>query len=425
MLETRQAKTAEPRSFPTWRTGWKAWGDDISRKLWFLDRHALSAEARRRTRLEDYGDPPIDPALTVLVNSLELEADLHPLGRFFMRMHLRELLETRLRLTHAWSRRAEILEASLIRRPIFITGMPRSGSTFLHELLTEDPENRVPRVWEVMSPISTQSKPSKKVDRRVRKAEASLWWFRQLAPGADAVYPMRAWTPHECVAIHSYTLLSEEFVSTCHVPTYETFLHGMDLGPTYRWQKRFLQHLQANGSNRRWVLKSPDRVYGLDELLTVFPDAIIIQTHRNPIDVLRSQIQLTQVLEGLYARPRQPSELRVSETRKIAKILDQITRFRDARPEVAEHFIDVKYRELVSDPLAVVRRIYERLDVRLTNTAIERMKGLASNRTRYRRRSVDTTLPNLGLNGVADTNRFEEYCFRFQIACKESDLRLT
>jgi LPS sulfotransferase NodH len=425
MLETRQVKAPEPRSLQSWRTGWKAWGDDISRKLWFLDSHVLSAEARRRTRLEDFGDPPIDPALAVLVNSLELEADLHPFGRLFIRMHLRELLETRLRLTNAWSQRAEALEASPIRRPIFITGMPRSGSTFLHELLAQDPENRVPRVWEVMFPISTQNKPSKKVDRRVQKAEASLWWFRRLAPGADAVYPMRAWTPHECVAIHSYTLLSEEFVSTFHIPTYEAFLHGADLGPTYRWQRRFLQHLQLNCPNKRWVLKSPDHVYGLDELLTVFPDAVIIQTHRNPVDVLRSQIQLTQVLEELFARPRGRDELRISETRKIGEILDQITRFRDARPEVAEHFIDVKYRELVSDPLAVVRSIYERLEIRLTEKAIERMKGLASNRTRYRRRRVDATLPDLGLSGAADTNRFEEYCFRFQIARKESDLRLT
>ena len=178
------------------------------------------------------------------MNSLELEADLHPLGRFLMRVHLRELLETRLRLDHAWSGQSEALDASLIQRPVFITGMPRSGSTFLHELLAEDPENRAPRVWEVMFPIPMGSKPPKKVDPRVRKAEASLWCFRRLAPGADSVYPMRAWTPHECVAIHSYTLLSEEFVSTGRVPTYEAFLHTADLGPTYLWQKRFLQHLQ-------------------------------------------------------------------------------------------------------------------------------------------------------------------------------------
>src|ERR1700746_4038746 len=104
-----------------------------------------------------------------------------------MRVHLRGLLETRLRLAPAWSGRFWGLEGSLIQRPIFITGMPRSGSTFLHELLAEEPENRAPRVWEVMFPIS---KSPKKVDPRVRKAEASLWWFRRLAPGADSVYPM-------------------------------------------------------------------------------------------------------------------------------------------------------------------------------------------------------------------------------------------
>jgi hypothetical protein len=95
-------------------------------------------------------------------------------------------------------------------------------------------------VWEVMFPIPIGRTSPEKVDPRVRKAEACLWCFRRLAPVADSVYPIRAWTPHECVAIHSYTLFSEEFVSTCHVPTYEAFLHAADLGPTYRWQRRFL-----------------------------------------------------------------------------------------------------------------------------------------------------------------------------------------
>ena len=240
MSEIRQLKIEEPRSLLSWAAGWKTISHDISRRLWLLESNSLCAEARRRTRLENFGDPPIEPVLTVLVNSLETEADLHPHGRFLMRIHLRELLETRLRLVQAWSGWSEAPEASLIERPIFITGIPRSGSTFLHELLAEDPENRAPRVWEVMFPIPARSKHPEKVDPRVRKANACLWWFRRLAPGADSVYPIRAWTPHECVAIHSYTLLSEEFVSTCHVPTYEAFLHAADLGPIYRWQRRFL-----------------------------------------------------------------------------------------------------------------------------------------------------------------------------------------
>ena len=125
--------------------------------------------------------------------------------------------------TQAWSSRLEAMEASPIQRPIMITGMPRSGSSFLYELLAEDPDNRAPRVWEVMFPIPIGTGVATKVDPRVQRADFALWCFRRLAPRADAVYPMRAWTPHECVAIHSYTFLSEEFVSTCYVPTYETF----------------------------------------------------------------------------------------------------------------------------------------------------------------------------------------------------------
>jgi hypothetical protein len=272
--------------------------DGLSRRFYSLESEALCAEARRRTGLEDFGDPPVEPALSILVNSLELQADLHPLGRFLLWVHLRGLLETRLRLTQAWSGHLEIMRARLIERPVFITGMPRSGSTFLHELMAEDPENRAPQVWEVMFPIPGQNDPRSAVDPRMSKAETRLWWFRRLVPRADAVYPMRASTPQECVAIHSYTLLSEQFAITCRVPAYEAFLREGNLGPAYTWQKHFLQYLQLSRPTKKWILKSPEHVYGLEHILAVFPDATVIQTHRNPLDVLRSSIELAEVLEG-------------------------------------------------------------------------------------------------------------------------------
>jgi hypothetical protein len=144
----------------------------------------------------------------------------------------------------------------------------------LHELLAEDPENRVPRVWEVMFPVPSQN--------------------------------------------------------------------GL------RGEKRFLQHLQLGCPTRRWVLKSPDHVYGLEELLAVFPDAVIIQTHRNPLEVLRSSIQLTEVLQGLFGRVGDRGQLRMREAWTLAEAMERITRFRDARPELAGRFIDVKYREHAS-----------------------------------------------------------------------------
>jgi len=272
-----------------------------------------------------------------------------------------------------------------------------------------------------MCPVPRGGELPNKVDPRVREAEAALWWFRRLVPGADSVYPLRAWTPHECVAIHSYTLLSEEFVSTCHVPTYEAFLHMADLTPVYRWQRRFLQYLQLGCSNTRWVLKCPDHVYGLDKLLAVFPDAQIIQIHRHPVDVLRSQIQLTKVLAKLFARPEEPDQLKKREARKIEEIVNCITRFRDAYPQLAGQFINVNYGELVSDPFAVVCRIYQKLDIQLTEVAAERVRRMASSRSRYRRHDDGTTVADLGLDGAADTHRFEGYCSRFGITWQRSE----
>jgi LPS sulfotransferase NodH len=414
-----QTRIVESQGFDSWTAGLRVLGDGLSRRLWFLESEALCAEAMRRTGLENFGEPPIEPALSILVDSLEREANLHPLGRFLMRTHLRQLLETRLRLTQAWSEQSDALATSPIQWPIFITGLPRSGSTFLHELLAEDPKSRAPRVWEVMHPLPIHNGMGSKMDRRIQKTEAQLRWFRRLAPEADAVYPMRAWTPHECVAIHSYALLSQEFVSTCHIPTYRAFLETVDLRTTYSWQKRFLQHLQLHSPTRRWVLKSPDHVYGLEELLEVFPDGVIIQTHRNPLEVLRSSIELTRVLQGLFGRVSPREQVAVRDARMLAASMERITRFRDNHPELAKRFIDVKYGELVSDPLAVVHRIYEHLGLGLSAATAERMQQMASNRSRYRKHPASPALADLELSGMAETRAFENYCERFEIACQE------
>jgi hypothetical protein len=384
-----------------------------------LDSASLCAGARRRAGLADFGKPPLEPALSTLVNSLEREADLHPLGRFLIRTHLRDLLATRLRLRAAWGGEPE---CPPIECPIFITGMPRSGSTFLHELLAEDPRNRAPRVWEVMFPYPAPDPADTQPDPRIRRAALCLWWFRRLAPEADAVFPMRARTPHECVAIHSYTLLSEEFISTCRIPSYEKLLRSADLRPVYAWEKRFLQHLQRGSRGGRWVLKSPDHVYGMEALFATFPDATIIQTHRNPLEVLESSSRLTEVLHGLYARPGNREEIGIREARVLGESMEHFIAFRDRHPELRERFIDVKYSELVSDPLAVVRRIYRQLERPLTQVAAKRMRGLISGRSRYHGRNGRPTLADLGVEAPVEARRFERYCSRFGIAFQQAEL---
>jgi hypothetical protein len=395
------------------RAAWKNLGDKISKQLWFLDGEELCDRARLHTGLRDFGDPPIEAPLRILAESLEAQADLHPLGRFLMRIHLQSLLETRLRLNQEWNKKSQLVDLP-IRRPIFVTGMPRSGSTFLHELLAEDPANRAPRVWEVMFPLPTRRAPRR--DPRARMAATRLWWFRHLAKRPDSVYPMRAATPHECVAIHSYTLLSQEFISTARIPGYEAFLRSTDLTSVYSWQKRFLQYLQLNSSERRWVLKAPDHVYCLKELFSVFPDAIIIQTHRNPLEVLRSSIQLTEVLNNLFAWPGDRDQLAEREATLLARAMENFIHFRDAHPELENRFIDLNYSNLVADPLAAVRRVYEHLGVVLTEEAAERMRQLISLRSRYRK--YNPTLTEFGIDVFREARRFSQYCFRFGVPCQ-------
>lgn len=393
---------------------WRDFSDAVSRRLWALDCNALCADVRHRTGLEDYGAPAVEPALSTLVNSLEREAGLHPTGRFLMQNHLRQILETRLRLTEAWKKKSETLAASPIVRPLFITGMPRSGSTFLHELLAEDPDNRAPRVWEVMFPIQAPAS-TRGPDPRIRKAAACLWGFRCLAPRADSVHPMRASTPQECVAILNYTLMSEAFVSTCRVPAYKTYLRSADHRQAYGWQRHFLQDLQLRCPDKRWVLKSPDHVYNLEALFSVYPDAVIILTHRNPLKIIRSISQLSEVLHGVFIRPASRDQIVRWETEALVDCMDYIVRFRDAHPELADRFVDLNYRELVSDPLAAVRRIYQRFEIPLTEVAAERMRHLAASRSRYQRRRTKPTPADLELDVRAQERRFHTYCFRFGI----------
>ena len=406
---TTTGQADAPRPFAT------TFAETLSRTAWRLDSQKLCAQARSKTGLYDFGDPPLDPALTTLVTSLETEANLHALGRLLMKIHLQGILCTRLKLARQFEAQDRNRATAPTPPPVFITGMPRSGSTYLHELLVQDPALRAPRVWEVISPASAAGADRGWRDTRVWRAAFCLWWFRRLAPGADAVYPMRARTPHECVAIQSHTLLSEEFISTCNIPTYEAFLRTADLRPAYAWEKRFLRLLQTSQLGARWILKSPDHVRGLDALFSAFPDALIIQTHRNPLDSLRSSIQLTEVLQGLYGRPQTREQLADREAKNLSWSMQRLIRFRDEHPELANRFVDVNYSELSSDPISVVRRIFRHFDIPLSNETIARMTQLARSRSVYKGRRTAPSLAEVKMNPRTHLILFGEYCRRFGI----------
>ena len=190
-----------------------------------------------------------------------------------------------------------------IRQPIFITGLPRSGTTFLHRLMLTDPGNRAPTVWETIYPSPIAGSREQRIAKVARQLRAFDW----LAPAFRALHPLEATSPQECSEITAHVFRSLRFDTTHHIPSYRNWLDAEVLRhlPAYRFHKRFLQYLQhQDGVACRWVVKCPEHLFALQSIRAVYPDARVVFVHRDPVKVLLSQSRLTEVL-----RRRSPAAL--------------------------------------------------------------------------------------------------------------------
>jgi hypothetical protein len=168
------------------------------------------------------------------------------------------------------------------------------------------------------------------------------------------------------------------------------------------------------------VLKAPDHVYGLEALFSVFPDARIIQTHRNPAEVLTSSIQLSKVLHGLFARPGDRDQLAELGAQALTEGIECLTRFRDIHPELASRFVDVNYSDLVTNPVTAVRRIYQHFEIPWSETVAEQMRELARRLSRYPAPRTTRASASARLAVLAQAGRFDDYCQRFGIPCEQT-----
>lgn len=402
MPEARVRWTEEPTGAKFYLTVMKVMGNGNS-----LDAAQLCSMAQRQTRLTDFGDPQIATRLTVLASSIDREANLHRTGRFLLKNYLVQLLKSRLVMEKTWKDLGPTSNGA-IEAPIFITGIPRSGSTFLHELLALDPANRVLSAWEILEPIGRYEA------LRRWKTAMSLWVFRRLARGADAVHPLRANSPHECVSIHSYSMLSREFGTMLRVPTYDAFLDQIDFTPAYVWQKRFMQRSFFNG-HVRWVLKAPDHAYSLDALFKVFPDAIIVQTHRAPMQVIKSATRLAYVVRKAFTNDVNIEETARGEAAALQEKISKITRFRDEHPELEGRFIDVVYHKVVSNPVGVIEDIYDKLGIPFDKPVRECVARVARERGPYSQQGLARPLREADTDGLIDAGQFAGYGKHFGV----------
>lgn len=382
-----------------------------------LDRDRLLDEAVATVGESDLGEPTWQEGLDRLLDGFRTEAQLHELGVEVAAQDVLGYLTTRLAVV-AWRRDHPEVADGVIEAPIVIVGQPRTGTTILYDLLAQDPGLRAPRTWEVDKPVPPPDPATRDTDPRIAEVDATLAMADALIPGFTDFHPMGARLAQECVRITGGDFRSMIFPTQYRLPTYNRWLlDEADLAPAYRWHRRFLQHLQSGSPAQQWLLKSPAHLWHLDALAAEYPDAVVVQTHRDPLKVIASVSAL-----GAHLRRMASDEPTVAEAagRWADDIFTGLERGMDARDRGTfppERFVDVHFAEFVAEPMTTIERLYTGLGRELTAETAERMRTfLATNPgdgggggTRYR--WADT-----GLDAEELRARARRYQERFGVA---------
>ena len=370
--------------------------------------------ARRRSGLDDFGGGDFFDGLSRLLDSCQREAQLNLIGRIVLRADLIRLLCSRLfiqrdRKAYPSIARQEVCE------PLFIVGLPRSGTTVLHILLALDPEHRVPLTWEVMTPSPPTGDNEK---RRIQRAISSCNCFNWLTPTFRHVHPVGAELPQECVSLMAPTFMSDQFDAMYYVPSYRAWFFRQDLRSVYEYHRRFLQHLQVRQNAQRWVLKAPTHMFALPSLLAVYPDALFVQTHRAPLDAMASVSSLITILRRAFSDAVDPLIVCREAIDYWSNTMDRFLRERDRLAE--RRICDVDYAEIRRDPLMVVRRIYTHFGWSLSAKVEQRMRRALAGQLQERNGLHRYDLSQFGVQEAESAARFAPYCDRFRlVACRK------
>jgi hypothetical protein len=375
-----------------------------------LDPASLVAAARRRTGLQDLGDDGAwRPGFELLAASLEDEAGLTTIGRIAARTRVLALLETRLRLLDHRARHRDVAEQA-IERPIFVLGLPRTGTTVLYGMLAANPAMRAPLSWEVARPFPPPTGPD--ADReRIGATEKEFRQFFKLAPHVEAIHPLGALLPQECLALQAPSFVTYEFPTTFPVPSYWRWLRGADVRPGYEFERWFLQHLQAGYGGEHWILKTPAHLMWLDVLLEVFPDALLVHTHRDPTTVMASVCSLMHALRSAVSGGVDPHEVGREQLDAWAWGLERTLSVRGALPD--DRVVDVRFEDTLGDPVGTVRSVYEHLGLPLTGEVERGVRAYLAANPRDKHGRHTYRLEDYGLTEADCDAAFAAYRDRF------------
>ncbi|MGH9032717.1 MAG: sulfotransferase family protein [Acidimicrobiia bacterium] len=341
----------------------------------------LLETACARTGLDDFGHETFLPGLDRLVDGLSTEARLNELGRAVAPEGLLGHLANRLQIVD-WHRRHPEMGEGEIAAPLFLIGMGRTGTTILHDLLGRDPRHRIPRTWEVDEPCPPPEAAGADTDPRIATSQARIDLAYEARPQMRAMHPMGARRGQECILMTGSEFASGIFLSQYRLPSYFRWLiHEADMAPAYRWHRCFLQLLQWRDPGERWVLKSGAHLWALPALAAEYPDALFVQTHRDPRRVIASLSSLFAAVQAVSSDDASMPGVATDWAEPVVDALDRSVTAREDGTVPADRVLDVRYDEFMADPFATIRSIYTHLDAELDSETETRMRAfLAANR---------------------------------------------
>lgn len=330
---------------------------------------SLVEAAQAETGLSDFGEPDLFPGLRALLDAYVTEAQFSATGIEAQRAGLIRVLSNRLRIEALIQQHPEILDEEILG-PIIITGLPRSGTTKLLRVLAADSRLQTLLLWKILNPAPFGPVAPGETDPRITFAEQTSAAMRDHFPDFYAGHPMNAHEPDEEEWLLDFVMRGYVNCHSAHIPSFEAWMDRQDFSTWYVYLRKVLQVLQwQDGSPKKtWLLKAPSHMNRLNWLFPVFPDATIVQCHRDPVTALISLSGLSEAIRKMYSDAETPKESAHFVVHHWTKQLEGYMRL---RPEYEqEHpFVDVSYPELVNDVEAVIERIYAAAGLPLTPAA--------------------------------------------------------
>jgi hypothetical protein len=367
----------------------------------------LHERAVRRTGLTDFGGTDHHEPLEILLDAYTGEAGLTDAGWAKVTETMVQSLASRLRTEAAW--RADPGHATTpVARPVFVTGLPRSGTTALHRLLCVDPAHQGLELWLAAAPQPRPPRADWPVNPDFASMQESIDRRNAAVPGLKGMHFMAPDAVEECWWLERQCLRSLAFPSVAHLPTYTRWLTGQDQTGTYARHRRILQLIGMTDPNRRWVLKNPGHLFSLDALLAVYPDALVVQMHRDPRSVVASVSSLTSRTSRGHSDVFTASVVGRDSLEMWAGATERFLAER-ARHDAGQ-FVDVHYDEFVADPVGAVARVYAALGMPFDETVRGAVVAADDvSRRGERRPDHSYSLEEFGLSEGEVAERFSAY----------------